>query len=185
MNTKSNGIGPSLNTQNRSQLNFLKNALDNVESGWYVVVMLHEFFYVVENSETHEKNIVRFDVSDIITDITDAYESKTNGSYVDSDYNRFEYDFTNANGKMAAIIVGHVHSDYTEQQTPVIGEAGYPIISILQDGIGYPSGLPNDPVRTEGTYTEQAFDIIGIDTTNKVIKTVRIGAGINREFSFE
>ena len=42
-----------------------------------------------------------------------------------------------------------------------------------------------DPtVRTSGTITEQAFDIVQIDTTAKKVYCTRIGGGIDREFSY-
>jgi hypothetical protein len=158
------------------QLNWFANTLNSVQDGWYVVVLTHIFFeiYTIEGVKTPDKTRTGI----ITQQIVDAYQSK---NIVTLSYSgvTLSYDFSQANGKVAAIFVGHVHYDYS-----INSPEGYPIISILQDSTYYLSSMPDNPTRTAGTYTEQALDVVCIDTEGKAINTVRLGAGQDRQFSF-
>lgn len=175
LNTYDNGLWNNT-PEHVEQLDWFCGVLNSVQNGWYVVVLTHMFYEIYSDSEGNK--YIAKQTGALISKITDAYQSKTAGSY-SRQGDTYMFDFTNAHGKMAAILCGHVHYDYSEQLA-----AGYPVISIIQDGINYPSSMAGNPTRTEGTYTEQAMDIVCIDTTNKVIKTVRIGVGANRNFTF-
>lgn len=179
LNTHSDGFNLS-SADDIAQLNWFCATLNSVQEGWYVVVMSHMYYEVYENQETH-LHYVDVSAGTLIYPITDAYQSKASGSMSKDDV-IYSFDFTSANGKIACLLVGHVHSDYSEVR--LSGNAQYPIISIEQDSTYYTGAIESDPTRTKGTPSEQAFDIVCIDTENKVIKTIRIGAGEDREFSF-
>jgi len=173
LNTYERGFDLS-NSEHLVQLNWFVDTLNNVEIGWYVVVLAHMIFDLNKDKETNTYRIIKTSSGTLISSIMDAYQTKLQGRYAN-----YSFDFTDSKGQIACILVGHIHYDFFEQQA-----AGYPIISILQDAIDYPSLLGNNPPRERGTYTEQAFDIVRINTTEKTIRTVRIGAGENREFQF-
>lgn len=167
LNTHETGIDAS-SAEGIAQLDWFVNVLNNVEDGWHVVVLAHMIY------DVHNNEVELTSSGQLIKTIVDAYQNKQSGRY-----STYSFDFTNAHGKVACMLIGHIHYDYSEYSA-----AGYPIITILQDAMNYPGLMPDNPEREEGTYTEQAFDIISINTTAKVIKTIRIGCGSNREFNF-
>ena len=81
----------------------------------------------------------------------------------------------NASAEIACWIVGHVHKDCDT----VIN--GLQVIGVTTDCYRQNH---NATTMTLNTNTEQAFDCFQIDTLNKVIKTTRIGAGSDREWSY-
>jgi len=179
LNTHDNGFNLS-SDEDMAQLNWFCATLNSVQEGWYVVVITHMYYEVHENQETHLHHVY-VSAGNLIYPITDAYNSKSSGSMSNNGV-IYSFDFTSANGKIACLLVGHVHSDYSEVR--LSDTAQYPIISIEQDSTYYTGSIETDPTRTKGTPSEQAFDIVCIDTKNKVIKTIRIGAGEDRTFSF-
>lgn len=77
---------------------------------------------------------------------------------------------------IAAVIVGHVHSD-----NAVVLD-GINVISTTCDCID--TNLYGGPTMTVGTDTEEAFDIVQIDTVNKKLYFTRVGAGEDRVFTY-
>ena len=172
LNTFGNGIGTS-EPKHLEELDWFVSVLNSVEQGWYVVVVTHMFYEIHLNPGTG-LHFVDKTYGLLIQAITDAYQTKQAGQY-----NGYTFDFQNASGNMACIITGHLHYDYSEELS-----TGYPVIGIIQDGILYPSAMEDNPSRETGTYTEQAFDLVSINTEDRVIKTIRFGVGDNRNFSF-
>lgn len=85
-----------------------------------------------------------------------------------------------ASAKIIAVIVGHCHNDFVDDDNHP-----YLIIGTTCDANGAQAALDTqNPTRTKGTTTEQAFDVFFIDKANSTIKTVRIGAGSNRTIPF-
>ena len=79
--------------------------------------------------------------------------------------------------KTACVLSGHLHLDI-DNTTDYL----FPVIGITTDAYGKrASGAPS---MTLGTTTEQAFDIVFIDTNNKTVKTHRIGAGQDRSYTY-
>lgn len=174
LNTYGTGI-PIGTAEGLAQLSWLCGALNNVETDeWRVVILAHMFYEIGLDEQTGLHYLDKLNSGILVQNIADAYQNKTQYSY-----STLSADFTNAHGKMACILVGHVHADSMEQSS-----AGYPIISMEQDAINYPGPMENSPTRTLGTVTEQAFDIVFISTANKQIKLLRIGAGEDRTASF-
>ena len=92
------------------------------------------------------------------------------------------YDYSNSSAKAICFICGHCHYDanlYCDTNNTI------PIISVTTDAYKRQEATYQDIDRTIGTYKEQAFDIIHLDLDNKNIIFKRIGAGQDREFSFE
>ena len=157
------------------QAEWFINTLSTLEDGWGVVVLSHMFFGSVNADYT----LTMDGIGTRIKEICDGFANKIRGTSNGIDASTIvNYDFTNAKGNMIAVICGHTHNDYTLQS-----EAGYPIIACMCDAYHGSSQNPLFP-RTTGTYNEQAIDLFFIDTENKTIKTVRVGAGNSREWTF-
>lgn len=77
---------------------------------------------------------------------------------------------------VACVLSGHVHFDISNTTA-----YDFPIIATTTDAYGRST---DQLVMTPGTTTEQAFDVVILDTANKSVKMIRIGAGENREFSY-
>lgn len=99
------------------------------------------------------------------------------GSYTASATRLFSVlDAKNANGgKVQAIISGHQHCDYDDKT-----DGGIPIVWTDTDS----TIALGDYTAEVGTISEQCFDTITIDYTNKKIYCDRVGRGISREISY-
>lgn len=85
----------------------------------------------------------------------------------------------NASGSyatIAALIVGHMHYDAS-----VVVDDSLLVIASICDIYKQSSGA----TMTVGTDTEQAFDVVQVDTTNKKIYYTRMGAGSDRYFDYD
>ena len=106
-----------------------------------------------------------------ITDGIDKFNQKS--SYV---FDGTTYDYSGCTGEVVCVFSGHNHVDGCIQT-----DGGLNVISTTCDAYGKPEG---GVVRTKGTITEQAFDVVNIDYENKKIYMTRIGAGEDRIFSY-
>ena len=93
------------------------------------------------------------------------------GQYLVNDINAV-YDTMKAT--LIGILAGHTHADYSATEP----EKGYLLIATTCDA------RDGTPAKTKGTATEQAFDVIHIDTANRKIYATRIGAGADRQWSY-
>lgn len=93
------------------------------------------------------------------------------GQYLINDINSV-YDTMNAT--LIGVLAGHTHADYSTTET----NKGYNLIAVTCDT------RDGTPSKTKGTVTEQAFDIIHIDTVARKMYATRIGAGVDREWSY-
>lgn len=91
--------------------------------------------------------------------------------------------YDNASASIAGVICGHCHKtlSYTTSK-------GYPFISTTCDARKQ-SQAANDPTgySNGGDVNEQAFDIFYVNTNNRTIHVIRIGAGdtdLNRDFTY-
>lgn len=87
----------------------------------------------------------------------------------------------NRQAELIAILTGHAHDDYYEYDET----DGYLITSTTTDsGETQTTISETDKTRTPGTTLEQAFDIITVDRTNKMLYFDRIGAGNSRALPY-
>lgn len=87
----------------------------------------------------------------------------------------------NRQAELIAIITGHAHDDYYEYDET----DGYLIASTTTDsGEAQTTISETDKTRTPGTTLEQAFDIVTVDRTNKMLYFDRIGAGSSRALPY-
>lgn len=94
-----------------------------------------------------------------------------NGQYVINDINEV---YGNMNATLIGVLAGHTHADYSTTEAT----NGYHLIATTCDA------FTGTPTKTAGTVTEQAFDVIHIDTANRKMYATRIGAGEDREWSY-
>jgi hypothetical protein len=152
-----------------AQIQWLEDELNKTPEGWYVVIFTHMFYSDSTGTEIDG-------IGTLLKRICNAFQSRTTYTSTSASHT---FDFTNAKGKMCAIITGHTHADYADTSN------AYPIIATICDtnqAQQQPSGSTVD--RTTGTINEQAIDLFFIDTTAKTISTIRIGAGSDRSFTF-
>lgn len=139
------------------QIEWFGSELLKVPDNYTVVILSH--VGVNSNGGFHES------VSHIIH-LMDAAKGKT--SYT---YNSIVYDFSNFNAEIACLINGHIHFD-TDRTT----DGGIPVIVTTCDrGPTNTSSEAFNNARPYGTINEQAIDVFMIDTTSKIIKTIRLG----------
>ena len=89
-------------------------------------------------------------------------------------------DFTSAKGDYLAHFSGHAHNDYHYKAA----NFGIDMISIACDGRVSNNSYMTDEAygnRELGTIYEQVLDAVVINRKTRVVKTVRIGAGVDRE----
>lgn len=145
---------------------FLANvALLSMPAGYHAIIIPHVFVDGVNEP------IPTF--TQAILDTADAYNSRGIATY-----GGLSANFAECEGLVACFIAGHVHMDFDITTTGNI-----PVIFTTTDNMRAEksdSGL----TRTEGTISEQAFDVFSIDKTNRKIYATRIGAGSDREFSY-
>lgn len=83
--------------------------------------------------------------------------------------------------EIIAIITGHCHDDYYTYDPTY----GYLIMSTTTDSGTAQAQLDEvNKTRTPGTTLEQAFDVITVDRTNKILYADRIGAGTSRALPY-
>ena len=82
--------------------------------------------------------------------------------------------------EIIALVTGHCHDDYYDYDP----DLGYLILSTTCDAGTAQAALDEvNPTRTAGTTLEQAFDVLTVDRTNKMLYVTRIGAGSDRALS--
>ena len=95
----------------------------------------------------------------------------THGQYLINDINGV---YGNMNATLIGVLAGHTHADHSEPEST----NGYHLIATTCDA------CTGTPAKTAGTVTEQAFDVMHIDTANRKIYATRIGAGNDRQWSY-
>ena len=83
--------------------------------------------------------------------------------------------------EIIALVTGHCHDDYYTYDP----DMGYLILSTTCDAGTAQAALDEiNQTRTPGTTLEQAFDVLTVDRTNKLLYATRIGAGSDRVLSY-
>ena len=141
------------------QMAWLKNKILELDSNWTVVIFQHIFFTArLATVPTLPRSDFATATINALSDIYDSMQCS-----------------------IAAIISGHVHRDYT-----YITNHDVPCIATTCDSGGLNASAydPDYGTRTAGTTSEQAFDVFTIDTANRTVNATRIGAGIDRSWTY-
>lgn len=167
---------------------WLINQLNLVPDGYYVVLITHAAFdgwAHLTNPELYYGDRCRMSVirlsqilggyktksSGTVNELADYYDETGSSPYVTGS---IQYDFTGAHGSPLCIIAGHMHKDKT------LTESGIRIILTTTDA--YDMNDDTLVTRTQGTVTEQAFDVFQVDINAGKIYATRIGGGSDRVF---
>ncbi len=141
------------------QLNWMKEKILELESDWTTIIFHHGIWEGSQTATALEKTI---DGQRLIDAVDSVYDQ--------------------AKCNIAGIISGHNHRDYYGHSSK-----GYALISTTTDSANYNLSRYDlaIPTRTEGTTTEQSFDVVFINPKNNKMETIRIGAGENRTFEYD
>lgn len=105
--------------------------------------------------------------------ILKAFENK---AVVEAEIGGQLYSFENTTNDLICVVSGHNHKDQWG------AESGFLNIVTMCDARYNYDGYPQ---ATNGTITEQAFDVFSVDFDNKTVRTVRFGRGDNRAWNYE
>lgn len=142
------------------QITWMKERINELPSGWSVIVFSHMYF-----------------VPSPVSSGQTALGTTNLGAQIKAGLDEI-YDSCSAD--IVGLVVGHCHRDYY-----ITSVKGYPIIATTcdaQQSAYWDINYPNSITRTT---TEQAFDIFGINKTNRTITALRIGRGAeSRTFQY-
>ena len=160
------------------QMNWIANVAlnfdDKTEKDWGVIMVGHYFKESHPDFENAGEKLldlcVAFNNGDTYKH---TYKHETNSFFdldVDADYTR--YKNLDKKPHMICWLLGHVHDDIHEIKK------GIHLIYIRNASSSERSGDAR-VVRIPGTVTQNAFDIVNIDTRTRKIRMFRYGAGVN------
>lgn len=147
------------NSISAAQKTWLQSRITELTAGWTVVIFTHTYWNATQAGATPTVSTFGNSLTSAIDEIVGSI-----------------------NATIAAIIVGHCHCDRNVQMA-----SGYQIIATTCDTAGaIPEYYdPVTPTRTNGTTSEQVFDVFTIDTSNRKIYITRIGGnGSDRELNY-
>lgn len=151
-----------------STLQWLSAALTE-KTDYKIIIVCHTPL----NYETFTNDVNFGENRDGLSLMVQAFKNKT-----EFETTRFETtvnaDFRNNTNELICVISGHRHIDGNSVENNVLNIVTTCDCIDKKDGYG----------RKAGTISEQAFDVFCIDYDANTIKTVRIGAGDNREIKF-
>lgn len=192
----------------QTQIDWLLGVLDDAaQKGYHVIVSMHapdQGALTAPLPSDNDKGFYQRDYrwknnlssplkTPLVEDIIAAFKAKStvSGTYTFTDgVSSVTVNHTFANkGVFVAYIVGHLHIDatgYSQQH----GDQLYLVCpnSCVKGGENmldpdgqerFYGGSVSDLPRIIGTKTEDCFNVYAIDTTNKVVKVVRVGADMN------
>lgn len=158
------GCNPTSTIEVESRNAFF-TSLESVPDNYIVVVIAHQLAAYNNGSPVYGT------AGKLIADGCDAFNARTTLSA-----NGLTHDYSSATGKVILLMQGHTHIDFDLSTT-----GGIHSVSTTCDSYAQQIG---SLVRTAGTVTEQAFEVVHINTDTKTIKLTRIGAGVDRQFTY-
>ena len=140
-----------------NQKMFVLDTVSKLDSTWSVLVFVHIVFSGFDN----DNGISILEPAG--KKIFDFFESVKDSS---------ECSFV-------GIFSGHSHLDYLNEN-----DYSLPVTTTTCDAIGYYNQTANYYLREENTFTEQAFDVVQVDTNQRKVYLTRIGAGSDRFYFY-
>ena len=158
----------------QEQLNWFANIALNVpNSEWSVVVCSH----VPINQGLIINDHIFMNTLQAFNDKT-QYQGESLPSVNDDFKLSVSVDYTNKGGNVICWISGHTHQD---KFITLPENITYKVLCTINDSLNVQSG---QATKTKGTATEQAFDIFTINKETRTVNITRIGAGIDRSFTY-
>lgn len=177
-----------------AQLNWLISELETASTnGEAVLIAMHRSESTPKSNDKgfyqrFDPWVFANDMSCDGTPVEDIIDAWTNAKTISRTYNyawagdsyTINHTFTNA-GVFVAYLTGHQHIDiigYSEKYPKqlILGLTVGACSTVAAADMG--SGISDLP-RISGTVTEDAFNVYGIDTINRVVKVVRVGSSVN------
>ena len=153
-------------SENPSMFEWLVLSLNSIPVGWNCIIFSH----ILEISTYFGADIPYF---------AQQYNLRSTGSKELGDGSgTISYDFTSGTGQVICAIGGHSHKDWSSTKF------GLPVILTTTDCIGGVTVEHETVDMTLNTTTENAFDVFFIDYDARKIKSIRIGAGSDREWTY-
>ena len=151
-----------------AQLTWLSGVLSDARTKGYAVCVANHFQFAANSGA--EKMDCTFNPGH-------AIKAETNSWWVPSDYEQAVDDFIDAGGEFVCWLTGHGHQDYVlinqskKQLSIAVTTANFDIVNAWSFG---------DDYREKDTRSQDAFNIVGIDTYSKNISVYRIGNDLSR-----
>ena len=175
----------------QAQIQWLESTLNSVPSGYGVIIGMHIPEAGLAKSNDYptfwQTKMTKETTTKYIAQVVDAYISKTTASVTFADFTE-AVDFTSANGEFVAYVCGHNHEDLigymntTNKQLVLDNVCTCAWVNRNKDGsagTGYPYYTEcSDLARVIGTACEDAFNVYVINTTDKLVNVIRIGADV-------
>lgn len=169
------------------------NAMKDTPSGYSIVILSHLTFDVSPSDNT--KVYLRTGIC-WIAQAMDVYNQRGTYTYKVNPSDQQEvgtiFDFSECDAEALCIIGGHTHFDMDSAQEekfllpewfPVMPDVM--IVATTTDAYHRQNSRINPLSRQLYTVSEQAFDAVSLDTNNKILDMIRVGAGYNRTFHLE
>ena len=137
-------------------LNKVENLITELTSGWTVILIAHNYWWDLDASNNPRPS----ENSEIVR-------------------SRIESIKATADADIAYWQVGHLHADYS-----ITTANNLLIVATMCDTSAQREMNAISPTMTIGTPTEQAFDVVQMDLSNKSIYMTRCGIGNDRNFSY-
>lgn len=158
------GCNPTSTIEAESRNAFF-TSLESVPANYTIIVIAHQLAAYNNGNPTYGA------AGKLIADGCDAFNARTTFSA-----NGISHNYSTATGKVVLLMQGHTHIDFDLATT-----GGIPSVCTTCDCYAQQIG---SLVRQAGTVTEQAFEVVHVNTGAKTIKLTRIGAGPDREFTY-
>ncbi len=141
--------------------------LNTVPEGWHIIAISHIWTNLVslETGECKESDYVR-----PLIEILENYNARAHATF---SYNgkKFEYDFSNAGGRVEYCLGGHTHADDV-----VMSDGGIPLVTLTSDGQQEVAG----GFSNSKTISEQCIGIFVTDYEQRKLSIVHVGRGEDR-----
>ena len=177
----------------QAQADWLVSTLNSVQSGWSVIIAIHQLIDVFSKYDNDFKGAVNYSNADVtlaqegmLQDIVDAYIARGTliKTYSVSGADTTEVpnvavsaDFSGANGEFICYINGHTHNDGTGQSS--YAQKKQVNINVTTGSANLSSqAVYDDLYRDTDTIAQDAFNLIAFDTIHKKIRMLRIGANV-------
>ena len=145
------------NFDDAEQKSDILKTLLTLDNSWYVVIFIHIIF-----DGTYSNN----------------NESMIKPAGIEF-FSFFSSIIDSVSCNFVGVFSGHSHLDHLDS-----GSYCFPVVTTMCDAIGVYNHDYNIYLRKKDTYTEQAFDIVQIDFSNRKVFLTRIGAGSDRSYYF-
>lgn len=153
---------PNTPYMSNHQVSWVGDRILELNGAWCVIFIGHCSIIQSQNAEYTNYN-----------DIRGLIEAVANKQSFTTSYGR-TFDFSNTAVTVVGYFCGHKHVDMLNVENGVTYVVTTCDALYQDDGYG----------RTAGTITEQAFDVISVNTNTRHVDMIRVGAGNNRSFNY-